>query len=323
MKYPDNLMIFDSLGKMKSVLSKHNNIAVSVSGGSDSDLLVDLISKFKHDDININYIWFDTGLEYQATKDHLKYLENRYNISITRIKAKKSIPKSLNEYGQPFLSKYVSEMLSRLQKHNFDFKNADNYTFEEAYKIYPKCKGGLQWFYNDHKNILNENGSIKSHSSFNIGRNKKLREFLIDNPPTFKISNKCCDYAKKKVGYDYIKTNDIDLNITGVRKNEGGIRSVALTSCFSAKADCNDYRPIFWYSDTDKDVYNKYYDVTNSLCYSEYKMKRTGCAGCPFGRNFEEELEILNKYEPKLYKGVLNIFKDSYEYTRRYNEFKK
>ena len=27
-------------------------------------------------DNKVDYVWFDTGLEYQATKDHLKYLEN-------------------------------------------------------------------------------------------------------------------------------------------------------------------------------------------------------------------------------------------------------
>lgn len=47
------------------------------------------------------------------------------------------------------------------------------------------------------------------------------------------------------------------------------------------------------------------------------------CAGCPFGRDFEQELEIIQKYEPKLFVAVNRIFKDSYEYTRRYREFCK
>ena len=52
-------------------------------------------------------------------------------------------------------------------------------------------------------------------------------------------------------------------------------------------------------------------------------MKRSGCAGCPYGRDFEEELKIIEKYEPKLFKAVNNIFGDSYEYTRKYREFFK
>ena len=45
----------------------------------------------------------------------------------------------------------------------------------------------------------------------------------------------------------------------------------------------------------------------------EYGLKRTGCAGCPYGRNFEEELEIMQQHEPKLFKAVNFVFKDSYE----------
>lgn len=50
-------------------------------------------------------------------------------------------------------------------------------------------------------------------------------------------------------------------------------------------------------------------------------MKRTGCAGCPFGRDFENELTVIQTYEPRLSIAVNNIFKDSYEYTRAYKKF--
>ena len=63
--------------------------------------------------------------------------------------------------------------------------------------------------------------------------------------------------------------------------------------------------------------------ITHSKCYTEYGLKRTGCAGCPFGRDFEQELDVIANYEPKLYKAVNNIFGDSYEYTRKYREFVK
>lgn len=66
-----------------------------------------------------------------------------------------------------------------------------------------------------------------------------------------------------------------------------------------------------------------HFDIQHSRCYSEYGLKRTDCAGCPFGRDFEFELEVIKKYEPKLYKAVNKIFGDSYEYTRKYKEFVK
>ncbi len=217
---------------------------------------------------------------------------------------------SCKEYGQPFISKYVSEMIYRLQKHHFKFEDKP---FNVLLKEYPKCKVALLWW-------CNQNGE---GSSFNIERNKMLKEFLIQHPPTFKISNMCCQYAKKKVSELYKSLNHIDLNIIGVRRSEGGIRSVAYKSCFSNGKESAEFRPIFWYKDYDKKVYNTHYDIVNSICYSGYGMSRTGCAGCPFAKDYEKELRIIQEHEPKLYKAVLNVFGDSYEYTKKYNEFIK
>lgn len=69
--------------------------------------------------------------------------------------------------------------------------------------------------------------------------------------------------------------------------------------------------------------YEKHYDISHSKCYTKYGLERTGCAGCPFGRDFEYELEVIEKYEPKLFVAVNNIFGDSFEYIRKYREFCK
>ena len=47
------------------------------------------------------------------------------------------------------------------------------------------------------------------------------------------------------------------------------------------------------------------------------------CVGCPYGRDFENELGVINRHEPRLSVAVNNIFGDAYEYTRRYREFCK
>ena len=105
-------------------LVRHNNIVCSISGGSDSDVMLDLLERSnKGLDKNITYVFFNTGLEYQATKDHLKELEKKYNIEIQVINAKTPIPITCKEYGQPFLSKQVSEFMMRLQKHNFQWED--------------------------------------------------------------------------------------------------------------------------------------------------------------------------------------------------------
>lgn len=305
---PNNIVIFDSFVKTDATIPNYKKVLVAVSGGSDSDIVVDLFTQlFSPNDIE--WVWYDTGIEYQATKDHLTFLENKYNIQIKRVKAIKPIPVSCKEYGQPFINKYVSEMIYRLQKHNFKFEDK---AFDELLAIYPHCKVALLWWCN-----LNGEGS-----SFNINHNKGLKEFLVKNPPEFKISNMCCQYAKKKVAHKYASNNNIDLNVVGVRRSEGGIRSVAYTTCLS-NGSVSEYRPIFWYRNADKQEYNAHYQVVNSICYSGYGMSRTGCAGCPFAKDFEEEPKIIQEHEPKLYQAVINIFGDSYEYSRKYKEYIK
>lgn len=307
---PQNQVILDNLIRAWAIINspKYKKILCSISGGSDSDIMLDIVWRCDKDN-KVDYVWFDTGLEYQATKDHLEYLERKYNIRFIRKKAIKPIPTSCKEYGQPFISKNVSEFIQRLQRHNFQWEDE---SFDVLIKKYPKCQSALEWWCN----------TKGENSQFDIKNKKWLKEFMIKNPPVFQISNKCCAYAKKKVANKILKENKYDLHIIGVRKSEGGARATAYKNCFDDTAgDYDNYRPIFWYRDQDKIDYENAYGITHSKCYTEYGLKRTGCAGCPFGRDFENELEVVQKYEPKLYKAVCNIFKDSYEYTRQYKEF--
>lgn len=297
---------------------KYKKIVCSISGGSDSDVMLDICWRCDKDN-KIDYVWFDTGLEYQATKDHLNFLEKKYGIKIIHYKALKPIPTSCRSNGQPFISKYVSECLGRLQKYGFKFEDEPLDVLLERYCIftngeYRGCKSALMWW-------CNANGE---KSRFNINCNKWLKEFMIENPPSFKISNKCCKYAKKDVAHKLIKELNYDLNIVGVRKSEGGARATAYKNCFDESGDTFDnYRPLFWYKDSDKEEYCRHYKISHSKCYTEYGLIRTGCAGCSFGRDFEEELKVIQKHEPKLYKAVNNIFRDSYIYTRKYRDFCK
>lgn len=311
---PCNPTIGDNFIKAWSIVNspKYEKICCFISGGSDSDIVLDICIKV---DIHhkITYIFIDTGLESKATKEHIKYLEDRYGIKIIVYKSYEygmSIPISCKKYGQPFVSKIASENIMRLQRHNFKWEDKP---FDVLYEEYPHCKSALMWWCNEKKSDVN-----------NIRRNKWLKEFLIANPPTFKISNKCCDKSKKDVSKKVLKELKCDLKIIGVRKYEGGARATAYKNCYTnGGKDIDEYRPIFWYTNDDKKCYERHYGIVHSRCYSQYGLKRTGCCGCPFGRSIKDELEALNKYEPNLHKAACNVFRDSYEYTRKYNEFRK
>lgn len=243
--------------------SGYKKVLCSISGGSDSDIVLDLVSKCDNKKI-VDYVYYDTGLEYQATKDHIKFLEDKYKIKIQVVRPKVPIPLACKRYGQPFISKRVSEMIQRLQRHNFKWEDKP---FEELSKEYPKCISAVRWWCND----------FGENSKFNINYNKYLKEFMVQYNPWFNISNKCCKYAKKDLAHEKLKEG-YDLNITGVRKSEGGVRSTSYKSCFDTSDKHDNYRPIFWFKNEDKKYYERKFFITNSRCYFTYGLKKIGRA---------------------------------------------
>ncbi len=288
----------------------YDKIMVSVSGGSDSDIMIDLIERIGHPASEVHYAFYNTGIEFEATKRHLEYLERRYGISIERYKAKVPVPLGVKKYGCPFLNKRVSQYISRLQRHGFRWEDKP---FAELDEQYPRCKAALRWW-------CNEWGE---RSQMNISRNKWLKEFIIANPPDFMISDGCCEGAKKSTANMVEGLIRPNLNCQGVRKAEGGARATVYKSCFSKNNSigCDRYRPIYWFSNLDKRNYEDVFNIVHSDCYSVYGLTRTGCACCPFGRDFEKELSAAKQYEPLLYRAAVHVFGPSYEYTRKYREF--
>ena len=308
---PDNPEIAGAFAKSLQYLNKAERAQCSISGGADSDVMLDLI--FKADENKkVTYVFFNTGIEYSATKKHLKQLESKYGIEIKEYKAKIPVALACRRFGQPFLSKYISEAISRLQRHGFTWEDKP---FQELYAECPKCRAALRWWCND----------FGENSRFNIDYYPYLKQYMIENPPDFLISNKCCNYAKKYVAKEAAKDEECDLVMIGVRKAEGGARSTIYKSCFSdaTTGKAANFRPLFWFTNADKEEYENIFNVTHSECYTKYGLKRTGCAGCPFGKDFEKELEIIKEFEPKLYTAVNNIFGKSYEYTRNYYTYRK
>lgn len=301
------MQVFDTESKMKQVFKENKTIMVSVSGGSDSDILIDLFERKKKDN-EIIYVFFNTGLEFNATLNHLKYLEEKYKIKIIRRKAVKTIPQTKREYGVPFKSKQTSEFLMRLQKHDFDFKDIE---FGHAYCMnkYPKTKGALDWLFGVNRTM---------------NCPKYLRAYLLENGLKIKVQNKCCQYAKKDVSKVFLKENKhIDCVVTGMRVAEGGQRFV-IKDCYKTHTNgIKYYNPLLHWSDETKSAYKEYYKIKNSDCYEVYGLKRTGCAACPFGQNTEEELKVIEKYEPNLFKAVNNVFGDAYKLKKDIDAFRE
>lgn len=304
----DVVRINNTLGKMLHHLSTHNSICVSVSGGSDSDVIVHIIAThFRAFLPKVHFVFANTGIEYRATLKHLDYLREHYNIQIDEVRGE-PIPVVVKKYGVPFLSKQVSEYLGRLIKHGFAYEDAP---LSVLLTKYPKCKASLRWW-------TNEWGG---ESRFNISWNRYLKEFLRLLRPSFRISAECCHVSKKVPLMRYQKEKKCDLYITGERKSEGGARAGRHADCFEKRHGIDHYMPLwFWDNDT-KEWYVLHENIRHSDCYEVYGLKRTGCVGCPFGKDVFEELEIMRNYEPNCFKLCMSVFGASYELKRKYKEF--
>lgn len=319
---------------IKSIVAKrlieHPNAICSYSGGADSDIMLHLIEQVRKTFglPPVQYCFFNTGLEMEAIKRHVREVSELYGVTITQYRPKKNIVMATREYGQPFVSKIVSAGLEGVQRKNIPLTIAAEYAEaedkiakrQELRERFPKCESEINFVCG-----CNSKGEPRPNIQLVIGSSKYLLDFIMENPIPFKVSNKCCDYCKKQLAHSVQK--DFDMVITGERRDEGGMRSVprkdSTSMCFTETASGQfRLRPLYYVSDADKQWYKDYYGIRYSDAYEVYGLKRTGCCGCAISSRAAEELEKIRPYEPNLVKAAWNVFGDSYRYRAKYNEYK-
>lgn len=312
-------------------LREHPNAICSYSGGSDSDIMIDLIERTRNvfNLPPVRYVFFNTGLEMKAIKDHVRDTEEKYSVEIEECRPKTNIVQATRKYGVPFVSKIMSAGLSGWQKKKVPLSIAEEYDDakdkqakrEELRERYPNCEGTINFLC-----CCNSAGEPRPNIQLVINSSKYMRDFIAEYPPDFKISAKCCDYCKKQVAHRIQK--DYEMIITGERRDEGGMRSVPRKDntalCFTETAG-GQYRlrPLYYVSDKDKAWYKKCYGIRYSDAYEVYGLTRTGCCGCPISYKAVDDLELIRPYEPNVVKAAWNIFGKSYEYRKKYNEYKQ
>lgn len=323
------------IGIIMTRLKQHPNAVCSYSGGADSDLLIDLIETARTIMPSlppVKYVFFNTGLEMRATKDHVKATEAKYETEIEELRPKINIVQATRKYGVPFVSKIMSKGLDNWQKKGVPISVGDEYDQAEdkaakraeLRERYPKCESLLNFLC-----CCNKDGEPRPNIQLVINSSKYMRDFIAENPPDFKISAKCCDYCKKQVAHSIQK--DYEMVITGERRAEGGMRSVPRseswcqnnTMCFSETSSGQfRFKPLYYVSDKDKEWYKENFGLRYSDAYEVYGLKRTGCCGCPISYRAVDDLELIRPYEPNVVKAAWNIFGKSYEYRQKYNEYK-
>lgn len=285
----DVFRINNTMGKMDYYLSNHNSICVSVSGGSDSDIIVHMIATYFRQFLpKIHFVFADTGLEWTATREHIKYLQSKYDMKIDTVRGM-SVVTAVRTCGVPVISKrhsdvinaYCRDVPSSIRKINATKEEVGGYAFSPKHRaLADACK---------------ERGIA--------------------------VSSKCCNKSKKDPLNEYAKQHNCDLSITGERKAEGGQRAASHTSCFEPNnhGRRGKYMPLFYWDDGTKRYYKEHEGIVYSDCYEVYGMKRTGCVGCPFNSRANEDLKLMQEHQPNLLKACLNVFGVAY---RLMDEFK-
>ena len=332
----------DSAAKFQAIqgivatrLKQHPNAICSYSGGADSDILIDLIERTRElfNLPPVKYVFFNTGLEMKATKDHVKATAEKYSgVEIEEVRPKINIVQAAREHGIPFVSKIMSAGLEGWQKKELplsiydEYNNAENKAAKrkELKERYPKCETTINFLC-----CCNSKGEPRPNIQLVINSNKYMLDFIREYPPEFQVSAKCCDYCKKQVAHRVQK--GYDMIITGERRDEGGMRSVPRseqwnetnTMCFSEQANGQfRFKPLYYVTDKDKAWYKEYYNIRYSDAYEVYGLTRTGCCGCPISHKAVDDLEKIRPYEPNVVKAAWNIFGKSYEYRQKYNDYK-
>lgn len=303
----------------------------SYSGGADSDILIDLIERTRamFDWLpEVKYVFFNTGLEMQATKDHVRETAEKYGVEIETVRPKVGIVQAVRQHGVPFVSKIMSGGLSEWQKKGVPLSIAEEYDRaedkeakrEELKGRYPKSESVINFLC-----CCNSKGEPRPNIQLVINSSKYMLDFIREYPPDFNISAKCCDYCKKNPAHAVQK--GYKMIITGERRDEGGMRSVPRKDntalCFTEQSNGQyRFRPLYYVSDADKAWYKKEYGIRYSDAYEVYGLTRTGCCGCPISYKAVEDLEKIRPYEPNVVKAAWAIFGKSYEYRLKYNEYK-
>lgn len=281
------LLEIDRIAKIQSINKQYdleNNAYLSFSGGKDNTVLHYLLDLALPGN-KIPRLFINTGIEYEYIVDFVKQLEQK-DSRIQIVNSGVNIKKMLEIEGYPFKSKEHSLKVGEWQKGSIAKSNIH----------YKEMSGKSR--YACPKKLL-----------YQYERNFKLR-----------LSNKCCYRLKKDIIHKWEKENKKHILMTGMISEEGGQRA-NLVNCIITKNDkLVKFHPLLVCSKEWEDYFIAKYNI--ELCklyYPPFNFKRTGCKGCPYALDLQEELDIMGKYLPEEKRQCEKIWKPVYDEYRRIN----
>lgn len=285
----NELLLYDRIEVIKATDQKYDlehNAYLSFSGGKNSTILHYLLDMALPNN-RIPRVFIDTGIEYKMIREFVLGLaknDDRFVI----LKPTQNIKQMLEKYGYPFKSKQHSHNLY----------------------VYQNSGIGLS--------VKRYLGLIESNTKF---RCPKMLQYQFTPEFKIKCSDNCCRKMKKEPIKKWEKQNNRHIAITGMRNSEGGERA-SIKGCILTDKNGNltKFHPLIKVNDEWEEWFIKQKHIELAPLYCQpYNFKRTGCMGCPFSLDLQEQLEIMELYMPNERKQCEYIWKPVYEEYRRLN----
>lgn len=286
----NEFLLEDRLTKIQSVINKYgeDNFYISFSGGKDSCVLSTLIDMSLPEN-KIPRVFANTGIEYNMIVDFVKSRQ-QLDDRIIILTPSKNIKSTLETVGYPFKSKFHSYYL------NYYMKEKETGKFISCWRDYAFRLS------NWHERLCP----------------KKLQyQFSDDWKERFKISDLCCAELKEKPLKEYQKQSGKKYKIVGLMRDEGGRREKAV--CLAFQGDkLKSFQPLVPVTKEWEEWFINTFNVAICDIYKPpYNFKRTGCKGCPFSRDIQAQLDIMQEYFPEEKRQCELIWKPVYTEYRR------
>lgn len=274
-----DLILFDRIEKIKQIneLKDLENNAYLSFSGGKDSTVLHYLLDIALPNNKIPRLYINTGIEYSDIRKYVFQLAKTDN-RIIIINSNVNIKNMLETEGYPFKSKEHSLKVSEYKKGS---TAVNIIKYKEGTDRY-SCPQILKYQYTD---------------AFKL-----------------KISNKCCYKLKKEIAHKWQVDNNKSIVLTGMRASEGGQRSNL--SCLTSNG--TKFHPLVVVDNDFMDQFIETYNI--KLCrlyYPPFNFKRTGCKGCPFNINLQEDLDIMLELLPNERKQCEIIFGPVYAEMRR------
>ena len=280
----NEFLLQDRLNVIRDTINKYGeeNFYLSFSGGKDSTVVHHLLDMALPEN-RIPRVFSNTGIEYNMIVEFVRERE-REDDRFVMIKPSHNIKQTLEEYGYPFKSKLHSKWVAQYQKSGRTWA-IENYISEGEKKLFRPCPSILKYQFTD--------------------------EFKM------RVSDKCCIKMKEEPVKKWQKENNKPYAILGIMREEGGRRVKSECAVFENNKLIK-FQPLAKVSAKWEQWFIEEYKIPLcKLYYEPYNFIRTGCKGCPFARDLQRELDVLQKYFPNERKQCEIIWKPVYEEYRR------